>query len=69
MKKDWTLQDNWENLRRQMEEGQLYAQFEQSPMTKQDIVDITLLVLMKPGLFEPQYEQWKTEPDQSWLHI
>ena len=69
MKKDWTLQDGWENLRRQIEEGQLFAQFAQSPMTDQDIVDTALIVIMKTGLFEPQYEQWKAEAQQTWLHF
>ena len=65
MKKEWTLQDGWENLRRQIEEGQLYAQFAQRPMTDKDIVDTALIVIMKTCLFEPQYEQWKAEPQKN----
>ena len=54
MKRDWTLQDGWDNLHRQIEEDQLYAsaKFAQSGMTEQDIVDIALIVIMKTGLFE-----------------
>ena len=69
MKKAWTLQDGWENLRRQMEDGQLYAQFAQSPISEKEVVDIALLVIMKVGLFEQQYEAWKTEPNQSWFNF
>ena len=52
MKFDWNLQDGWQALQEQIEEGQLFAALTNAAIPDVDAVDIAVTVLMKTGMFE-----------------
>ena len=57
MKQDWSLQDGWHKLERQIEDGMIYAVFAMQPVAESRVVDIAISVLMRTGLFSSAYKQ------------
>ena len=58
MKTPWTLQDGWERLQKQMDDGHIYSIFANATIPDTELVDIAITVINQTGLFTNQYEQW-----------
>ena len=58
MKAAWTLQDGWERLEQQIEDGQLFALFADHAIQDHELVDMAIGVIGQTGLFSNQYIQW-----------
>ena len=65
------LQDGWQSLQEQIEEGQLLAALANAAIPDVDAVDIAVTVLMKTGMFEHVYEEWYTRANgtRRWSNV
>ena len=63
MKAPWTLQDGWLVLQKRIDNGTTYALFTQRPTPDNDVVDMTLQVILKIGLFAQEYGEWHAKED------
>jgi len=55
MKAPWTLQNRWLILQNLIDDGIIYALFVQHAISDKDVVDITMQVILKRGLFALEY--------------
>ena len=55
MKAPWTLQDGWLILQKRIDDGIIYALFVQHGISDKDVVDMTMQVILKTGLFALKY--------------
>ena len=71
MKHQWTLQDGWERLQKQLDEGSIFGLFADQPIPEAELVDIGITVIGQTGLFATQYEQWHERPtdQKTWRHF
>ena len=58
MKTAWSLQDGYEKLQLQIEDGNIYAMSAGQPISDSEVVDIAISVIGQTGMFGDQYEQW-----------
>ena len=58
MKTAWSLQDRYEKLQLQIEDGNIYAMFDGQPISDSEVVGIAISVIGQTGMFGDQYEQW-----------
>ena len=63
MKAPWTLQEGWESLQQQIDDGLVYSIFANATIPDSEIVDIAITVINQTGLFGNQYEQWHERAD------
>ena len=63
MKAPWTLQEGWERLQKQIDDGHIYSLFVTHPIQDSDLVDCAITVIGQTGLFTTQYEQWHERAD------
>ena len=57
MKTSWSLQDGYEKLQLQIEDGNIYAMFAGQPISDSEVVDIAISVIGQTERFGDQYEQ------------
>ena len=71
MRQQWTLQDGWERLQKQLDEGSIFGLFADQPIPEAELVDIGITVIGQTGLFAAQYEQWHERPadQKTWRHF
>ena len=71
MKTPWTLQDGWLILQKRINDGTSYALFTQYPILDNNVVDMTLQVILKTGLFAQEYGEWHVRPEEArtWSHL
>ena len=71
IRQQWTLQDGWERLQKQLNEGSIFGLFADQPIPEAEIVDIGITVIGQTGLFAAQYEQWHERPadQKTWRHF
>ena len=69
MNRDWIIQQGFQTLVQQIEDGIEYATFASHPIPDQDVVNIAMRVLMRQGLFTTQYEEWhaRDSNQKSWF--
>ena len=65
MKTAWSLQDGYEKLQLQIEDGNIYYMFAGQPISDSEVVDIAISVIGQTGMFGDQYEQWHERSDDS----
>ena len=65
MKKAWSLQDGYEKLQLQIEDGNIYAMLAGQPISDSEVVDISISVIGQTVIFGDQYEQWHERADDS----
>jgi len=63
MKAHWTLQEGWLILQKRIDDGIIYALFAQHTIYNKDVVDMTMQVILKTGLFTLEYGEWHTKPE------
>ena len=56
MKTACSLQDGYEKLQLQIEDGNIYAMFAGQPISKSEVVDITISVIVQAVIFRYQYD-------------
>ena len=54
MRQQWTLQDGWERLQKQLDEGSIFGLFADQPIPEAELVDIGITVIGQTGLFAAQ---------------
>ena len=57
MKAEWGIHQEWEALKKQIEDDITYASFAQHLIPDKEVVDIAMKVIMHTGLFANQYEE------------
>jgi len=62
MKAPWTLQDGWLILQKRIDNGIIYALFAQHVIADKDVVNMTMQVILKTGIFALEYGEWHTKP-------
>ena len=63
MKDPWTFQDGWLILQKRIDGRIVYALFVQHAISDKDVVDMTMHVILKTGLFALEYGEWHTKPE------
>jgi len=71
MKVSWNLQDGWQALPEQIEEGQLFAALTNVAIPGVDAVDMAVTVLMNTGMSEHAYEEWHARANgtKRWSYV
>ena len=57
MKTPWALQDRWERLQKQINDGTIYAIFTGHQIPDNEVADMAITLIIQTGLFGTQYEQ------------
>ena len=50
-------------MQKRIDDGIIYALFAQHAISDKDVVDMTMQVILKTGLFALEYGEWNTKPD------
>ena len=71
MKTAWALQDGWERLQKQINDGTIYAIFTGHQIPDNEVVDVAITLIIQTGLFSTQYKQWHERADgqKTWTHF
>ena len=71
MKGAWALQDGWERLQKQIDDGTIYAIFTGHQIPDSEVVDMAITLIVQTGLFGTQYEQWHEHANgqKTWAHF
>ena len=51
----WSLQDGYEKLQLQIEDGNIYAMFSDQPISDSEVVNIAISVIIQTWMFRDQY--------------